>query len=523
MSVSIDRIIKSAEKSARFGDFQAARVACDKGLESYPSNPRLQALAKRLLTVEVSPRQGNGEPVGILPQAVTEELQNLSDASEWLVLLKRCLELAENFGQSAVLWNYLGCAQLQQGYPLLAEAAFRKAIENDPTFFPSHSNLGNALLSLGRPEESLEAHKTAAELNPVHAQTQNNLGTVYEELARYDEAFDHFSMAASLDPEYATAHYNLAAVNLRFKNFEEGWRKREARWDREVNEEWMPPIQTEKPLWNGCKAGRLYVWSEQGVGDEVMFASCFKDLLPKCDSLVVACNSRLLPLFQRSFRQEIEFVDRIEGLPDVQFDCQAPALTATGLVRQDLKNFGSAAFPYLEADPALVERLHQSIEKVSGGRPIIGLSWSSKAKRTGRKRSISLVELVSSIPKDFFLVNLQYGQVKEDLIEVEQTLGRSVATFDNIDNWNDLDVFAALIGACDKVVSIDNSTVHFAGALGKECHVLLPFSTDWRWGLPCEERSYWYNSLLLHRQSELNDWSGATGSLNSALKENSPS
>lgn len=48
MSVSIDRMIKKAEKSAKFGDFEAAIMTCIDALETYPENPRLQALAKRL-------------------------------------------------------------------------------------------------------------------------------------------------------------------------------------------------------------------------------------------------------------------------------------------------------------------------------------------------------------------------------------------------------------------------------------------------------------------------------------------
>ena len=77
----------------------------------------------------------------------------------------------------------------------------------------------------------------------------------------------------------------------------------------------------------------------------------------------------------------------------------------------------------------------------------------------------------SALPEDCFLLNLQYGDVSQDLSEIRLKLNRSVASFNNIDNWNDLDAFTHLISACDKVVSIDNSTVHFAGALGKECHV----------------------------------------------------
>ena len=64
-----------------------------------------------------------------------------------------------------------------------------------------------------------------------------------------------------------------------------------------------------------------------------------------------------------------------------------------------------------------------------------------------------------------------------------------------------------------EVVSIDNSTVHFAGALNKKCQVLLPYSSDWRWGLTGEKSSYWYGSLNLHWQSSLGDWSSALQSL----------
>jgi len=72
----------------------------------------------------------------------------------------------------------------------------------------------------------------------------------------------------------------------------------------------------------------------------------------------------------------------------------------------------------------------------------------------------------------------------------------------------------ALIEACDEVVSVDNSTVHFSGALNKKCHVLLPYSSDWRWGLTGDKFSYWYGSLNLHWQSSLGDWGSALQSLN---------
>ena len=168
-------------------------------------------------------------------------------------------------------------------------------------------------------------------------------------------------------------------------------------------------------------------------------------------------------------------------------------LTATGLVRPNIADFSTSANGYLSTDKKIREGLRQKIAEHSNGKTIVGISWLSKNEKAGRKRTIPPVELVSALPENWFLVNLQYGDVSQDLSEIRTKLNRSVATFNDIDNWKDLELFAYLIAACDKVVSVDNSTVHFAGALGKECHVLLPYSSDWRW-VSEENRSYWYNS-----------------------------
>ena len=515
MSEKINRIIKSAEKAVKFGDFHAARATCDAGLKKYPNNPRLHALGKRLISTE--PRK-----IDCLPDEIFEELAALADASEFILLVKRCSELFERYENSPKLWNILGAAQLREGYFQLAETSLNKCIELDPAFYGGYSNLGNVLLEVGRLKEAEAAHKKATKLAPFCARTQNNLGALYEELGQHEEAFEYFNKAASLDPDYATAVYNLAAMNLKFKNFSVGWQQRESRWTKEVKEPGPGPIKTSRPLWDGSDVDKLLVWSEQGVGDEVMFASSFDDLLDKCNQLTVACEARLIPIFQRSFGSKIRFVDRRSDLSCLKFDAHAPMLTATGLVRPSIVDFSASANGYLSTDKNIREGLRQKIANHSNGKTIVGISWLSKNEKVGKKRSISPVELVSALPENWFLVNLQYGDVSQDLSEIRTKLNRSVATFNDIDNWKDLELFAYLIAACDKVVSVDNSTVHFAGALGKECHVLLPYSSDWRWGLREENRSYWYSSLKLYHQSKLDDWTGPLQSLVSSLNENSP-
>ena len=92
-----------------------------------------------------------------------------------------------------------------------------------------------------------------------------------------------------------------------------------------------------------------------------------------------------------------------------------------------------------------------------------------------------------------------------EISRVRQHHGIDVAQLEQINNFNDIDGLAALITACDRIVSIDNVTVHLAGALGKEIDALLPRVSNGRWGIH-PNNSYWYNSVRLRRQTEREDW-----------------
>ena len=138
---------------------------------------------------------------------------------------------------------------------------------------------------------------------------------------------------------------------------------------------------------------------------------------------------------------------------------------------------------------------------------MIGISWHSTKLRNGTDRKrIDLTQLAEKLhaPK-IQLVNLQYGDVSGELDCLRKEQKIEVIQAHGIDIKNDIDGLAALIMACDKVVSISNVTIHLAGALGKRSKALLDFSSDWRWG-ENEMTSYWYKSVFLHRQTEINNW-----------------
>ena len=128
-------------------------------------------------------------------------------------------------------------------------------------------------------------------------------------------------------------------------------------------------------------------------------------------------------------------------------------------------------------------------------------------------KSVDLVEVAQVLyNKGVKLVSLQYGDTDDECKKLKTDHDITIHNVSEVDNFNDLDGLAALIEACDHIVSTDNLTVHIAGALGKKTTVLLPFSSDWRWGLKRED-SHWHSSLRLLRQENISDWSVPLGKL----------
>ena len=113
-------------------------------------------------------------------------------------------------------------------------------------------------------------------------------------------------------------------------------------------------------------------------------------------------------------------------------------------------------------------------------------------------RSIPLPEFLEGFKgKDVELVNLQYGDCKDEIEDAYQKTGIAVKSVNEIDTFVNIDHLASLIQCCDRVITIDNSTVHLAASMGKPTNLLLPHVTDWRWC--CGQKSaLWYDELTVH-------------------------
>ena len=253
--------------------------------------------------------------------------------------------------------------------------------------------------------------------------------------------------------------------------------------------------------------GSLLIWREQGLGDTIMFASILHELRDHIEQLTVALDSRLIPLFERSFSEDIQFIKETQELNPNNIDYHLPIGSLPLYFRSDLADFQAVKSPYLKADASQTKELRDKILGTSS-KKLCGVSWSSsRTESVLKNKNIALTSICQAIDTDQIeLVNLQYGDTKKEINEVFEKTGINIHQEETIDNFNDLDGLAALISACDFVISIDNVTVEISGALGKKTFVLLTFDHGWRWGIDSEQ-SYWHPSVQMTRQEERGDWS----------------
>ena len=248
---------------------------------------------------------------------------------------------------------------------------------------------------------------------------------------------------------------------------------------------------------------------EQGVGDQVLYASLIRELQASCHHVVAEVDKRLVPLFRRSFSGNIhiESIGRLTSAGEGRFADSYIALAELGRIyRQSESSFPQDQCSYLVADASRCRQLVESIRGKSNKR-IIGLSWQSAGKGyENRCKSINMAEMATALSRiDAHFLCLQYGVSRHDIDLLNNSLGIHIRFIEDIDLWNDIDGLASLVEACDTVITTSNITAHLAGALGKRTHLLVPQAPNYYWGLN-KSKTPWYQSLDIYRQSVNGDW-----------------
>ena len=427
-------------------------------------------------------------------------LARLGRQEEALASYDRALALNPDYADAL---NNRANALDQLGRLPQALADVERALALVPAHLGALVTRGIILRKLGRSEEALASCEQALARAPRDVDALTVRGDVLIDLERFQEAVATLDAVIALKPEAVEAKWNKSLLCLGLGRFEEGWALYEHRW---AAAKGLVPRDYRQPRWNGRRLdGTLLVWSEQGLGDEILHSSMIPELIARTPSVVLEVEPRLVTLFARSFPQ-LSVIGLRPDLHAGRVDAQAPLGGLGRYLRTRWESFPRRERGYLVADR---DRANELRRRLAGdGRLLIGLSWISKAPIGGKAKSAKLsdFETLLRLPGCRF-VDLQYGDTLPEREAIRRELGIEVVRLADIDNTNDLDALAALMTACDAVVTVSNTTAHLAGALGRPTWVMVPhgFARIWYW-FKDKDDSPWYPRVRVRRQRKAQPW-----------------
>ncbi|MSQ52623.1 MAG: tetratricopeptide repeat protein [Betaproteobacteria bacterium] len=369
--------------------------------------------------------------------------------------------------------------------------------------------LGREYGEFGRAGELL---RSALAADPDWLPALVNLGWTLLEQGRYQEGYACIDRALMLAPHDAEARLVRACMKLKQGEFSDGWRDYSSRHQ----SRFATPSAHCFPQWRGepLDEKTLLIHAEQGIGDQIMFASCFAQVIALAKRTIIECNPKLVSLFRRSFPEASIYESPREGtnssLPEStgKIDYQIAMGELPGMFRNHWEDFPPHK-GYLLADPEKVLHWLGRLKELGEGFNL-GVSWRGGMSATRKHlRSIELGQMVALLRPPLRAVSLQYGPVDSALEQLRAQHGKALLHWQ--DAIEDYDQTAALVCALDGVLSVCTAVVHLSGALGRPVWVLAPVVTEWRY-LDKGERMPWYPSVRIIRQEKIGDWSGAIGS-----------
>jgi tetratricopeptide (TPR) repeat protein len=359
--------------------------------------------------------------------------------------------------------------------------------------------LGFAAQALWRTDEALDCYRKSLQRSSTNKQRalyNNNIASVYLDLGQFAKAEEFVDKSLALEPEDKSARHNKGLCLLARREWSTAWDWYSASIGSSQRTEFR---YGQEPRWDGVPfAGTLVVYGEQGLGDEVCAASAVNDIIAAQESVggrvILDVDYRLKNLFARSFPKATVHGTRWEkklDWPKSDQDIGASIACFEVLKYFRTKPDQFTGEPYLTP---CADRVTQW-KALHGGKPTIGIAWTGGTWRNaGSFRQLPLENwkpLFDAVDANW--VSLQYKDA------VNEIGGTPVKQYSWGSLTKDYDDTAALVASCDLVIGMQTSVHHLAGALGVPSWIILPKTSQWRYGESYDDLP-WYKNTKLYRQ-----------------------
>lgn len=420
-------------------------------------------------------------------------------------------------GTDSNLKSILGLAYFQKKQYDLAKSFYNQSIDINDKNCDTYTLLGDNYLAVDDFNNAKFNYNKSLQIKSNNKMALNNLASLYYFKGNVKEAEKIYELSLKFNKNNYDGYYNLAQCQLAQANFTDGWINYKYRWF--ASQFNSPKLNINVPKFNLKKEKKnLLIWSEQGVGDQILFLRFLKDLEPYVNNLFIKIDSRLHQIIVRLY-PKIKFLVKQNDNKNEVIDYQIPIGNLGELFVKDTSYLFKNSTSYLTSDYIITNELKNIFQ--TRKKFICGLSWISKNEDIGDKKSISLEILkpILSI-KNIEFLDLQYSNTNVERDRFFKNSGIKINKIEKIDNYNDLNGITSLIDICDFVITVSNTNAHLSGALGKETFLLLPKGKGklWYWSSH-KDKCYWYNSIQIIEQKTINSWNYPIKKLKKIIKE----
>jgi tetratricopeptide (TPR) repeat protein len=496
----------------------SAAKAYEQGLERAPNNvfilgnllrtriamrnPRdVESLARRILAIE--PKEA--DVLCYLGWSLWLQKKDLAEAMSYV---DQALELAPDHIRSMAVKERIASSMGDTVQQHAAEewlmAKMRTGTTNDLRAVRDIYQWSEAI------EQALTYLKEYLQYHPTDPDAEGALIQATMHDGDFVEAHRIVEKLAAQFPDKAQLEMSRALNLFRLGEFDAAMPLMESRWGRENA---GGKLDFPVPEWKGeeIRDGKLVIYGEQGVGDHIMYAGHMIPARKRANHIVFEISPRQMSLFQRSF-PDFEIIERTNLPANWRMD-EVRAKVAAGdlayVMGEDYRNLpGREGF--LIPHPDFLRKLRKKYQAKFPGKLLVGISWRSGNRDSAGVRSLELEHWLPILKNpNCGFVSLQYGDVSRDIEVLKSEFGIEVLHDPTIEPMGNMDPFTAQVAAMDIIISVDNSTIHYAAGLGKPVWAMLPINSDWRW-LTEGDKSIWYDSLLLLRQHKGDTWEQMT-------------
>lgn len=418
----------------------------------------MYSVAVKLCTMLIEMDPGNPNHYVNLATAYT----GTNQMDESIDMLQQVIPL---FPENSNLWNVLATQVRSRDGVDASSVFFEEALRLAPDDFKILSNYGHSLLMKGDWDKALELDLRAIESNPKSPEPRLGAAQLLFYKGRFEEAWPHYEYR--LNTRRRVSQTQIYTHGL--------------------------------PTWEGedLTGKSILITAEQGIGDEILFGNYLPFIYERAKKMYVGCDYRLVDIYKRRFpNAHIErYHDRMvsgyryrnfpfaQKLHDDGEEIIDFAMPICSLPRYDwLKTADLKAHDdgFLHADPELVADIKRRFKEL-GPKPKVAFAWRSgliNPERAYIYGSVEQMGPLKELSKEVDFINIQYGDVAEELAQLKELHDITIHNFDDIDLKMDIDANLAIMDQCDLVVSSCSAPGQFSIAVGAPT-ILMASSKQW--------------------------------------------